>query len=344
MKYNQLGHTGLFVSEICLGTMTFGGHNAFYQTFGQLGQKEVTALVARALEAGVNIIDTADVYSDGLAERLLGQALKDLGVKRSDVIIASKAYGRMGPGPNDIGASRGHILDAVARSLERLQTDHIDLYQIHAQDMATPVEEMMVALDDLRSRGLIRYAGCSNWQAWRTMEAQGIAARRGGARFETMQAYYSIAGRGIEREVVPMLAGQKMGLLVWSALAGGILTGKFGPDGKGPEGARRTTFDFPPVDKDRVWPIVDAMRDIGRAHDASPARVAIAWVLAKPFVTSVIVGVKTLEQFEDNLAATGLTLSPDEMARLDAMSALPAEFPGWMVARQNLGRVPEPKN
>jgi len=343
VKYNRLGNTGLFVSEICLGTMTFGGHNAFYQTFGKLGQKDVNAIVARSLEAGVNIIDTADIYSDGLSERLLGQAIRDLGLRRSEIVIASKAYGRMGPGPNDIGASRGHIMDAVERSLERLQTDHIDLYQIHAQDMSTPVEEMMRALDDLVSRGMVRYAGCSNWQAWRTMQAQGIADKHGYARFETMQAYYSIAGRGIEREVVPMLVDRKMGLLVWSALAGGILSGKFGPDGRGPEGARRTTFDFPPVDKETVWPIVDAMREIGRAKGASPARVAIAWVLSKPFVTSVIVGVKTIEQLDDNLAAASLTLSEDELRHLDALSELPPEFPGWMVARQNLDRRPKPR-
>jgi aryl-alcohol dehydrogenase-like predicted oxidoreductase len=342
VKYNRLGNTGLFVSEICLGTMTFGGHNAFYQTFGKLDQAEVTAIVARALEAGVNFIDTADIYSAGLAESLLGQALKDIGVKRSDAVIATKAYGRMGPGPNDIGASRGHIMDAVERSLERLQLDHIDLYQVHAQDMTTPVEETMRALDDLVSRGLVRYVGCSNWQAWRAMEAHGIAERRGFARFETMQNYYSLAERGIEREVVPMLEARKMGLLVWSALAGGILSGKFSREG-GPEGARRTTFDFPPVDGDRVWPIVDAMREIGEAKDASPARVAIAWVLAKPFVTSVIVGVKTLEQLEDNLAAAGLQLSRDEMEMLDSLSALPAEFPGFMVARQNLDRLPKAK-
>jgi aryl-alcohol dehydrogenase-like predicted oxidoreductase len=343
MKYNSLGNTGLFVSEICLGTMTFGGHNAFYQTFGKLGQEDVNAIVTRSLEAGVNIIDTADIYSDGLAERLLGLALKDLGVRRSEVVIASKAYGRMGPGPNDIGASRGHIMDAVERSLARLQTDYIDLYQIHAQDMSTPVEEMMRALDDLVSRGMVRYVGCSNWQAWRTMEAQGIADKRGYLRFETMQGYYSIAGRGLEREVVPMLVAQKMGLLVWSALAGGILSGKFGPNEAGPEGARRTTFDFPPVDKEKVWPIVDALREIGRTRDASPARVAIAWVLARPFVTSVIVGVKTLEQLDDNLAAASLMLSEDEIRHLDALSELPAEFPGFMVARQNLDRRPKPR-
>ena len=336
MRYRKLGNTGMFVSEICLGTMTFGGKGSFFVHVGKLGQKEVTDIVARALEAGVNFIDTADVYSFGLAETLLGQALKDIGVKRSDVVIATKVFGRMGPGPNDTGLARGHIMDAVEKSLERLQTDHIDLYQVHAQDLATPVEEVMRALDDLASRGLVRYAGCSNWQAWRIMQAQGIADKRGWTRFETMQAYYSLAGRDLEREIVPMMQDQKMGLLVWSALAGGILSGKFGPDST-PEGARRTTFDFPPVNRERVWPIVDAMREIGKPKGASPARVALAWVLTKPFVTSVIVGVKTLEQLDDNLAASELTLSPGEIKRLDDLSALVPEYPGWMVERQNEG-------
>jgi aryl-alcohol dehydrogenase-like predicted oxidoreductase len=343
MRYKQLGNTGLFVSEICLGTMTFGGKGTFFEFAGKLEQKEATGIVARSLEAGVNFIDTADVYSEGKSEIILGQALKDIGVKRSDVVIATKAFGRMGKSPNDIGASRGHIMDAVEKSLERLQTDHIDLYQIHAQDMATPVEEVMRALDDLVSRGMVRYIGCSNWQAWRIMKAQGIADKRGYARFETVQAYYSIASRDLERDVVPMMDDQKMGLMVWSALSGGILSGKFGPDGKGPDGARRTTFDFPPVNKDNVWKIVDAMREIGKPKDASPARVAIAWVLAKPFVTSVIVGVKSIEQLDDNLAASELVLSPEEIKHLDEISALIPEFPGWMVARQNNGRRPDGK-
>jgi aryl-alcohol dehydrogenase-like predicted oxidoreductase len=230
-------------------------------------------------------------------------------------------------------------MDAAEKSLERLQTDHIDLYQVHAQDMVTPVEEVMRALDDLASRGLVRYAGCSNWQAWRIMQAQAIADKRGWARFETLQAYYSLAGRGLEREIVPMMEDQKMGLMVWSALAGGILSGKFGPDSS-PEGARRATFDFPPVNRERVWPIVDAMREIGKPKGASPARVALAWVLAKPFVTSVIIGVKTLEQLDDNLAASELALSPDEIKRLDELSALEPEYPGWMVERQNDERRP----
>ncbi|MGC9953415.1 MAG: aldo/keto reductase [Rhizomicrobium sp.] len=343
MRYRQLGNTGMFVSEICLGTMTFGGSGAPWGAIGNLSQKEATNLVARALEAGVNFIDTADVYSIGLSETLLGQALKEIGVKRSEVVIATKVFGRMGPGPNDTGLARGHIMDSVEKSLERLQTDHIDLYQVHAQDLATQVEEVMRALGDLVSRGLVRYVGCSNWQAWKIMQAQGIADKRGWARFETVQAYYSLAGRGLEREIVPLMEDQKMGLLVWSPLAGGILSGKFGPGASGPEGARRTTFDFPPVDKVQVWKIVDALREIGKPKGASPARVALSWVLSKPFVTSVIVGAKTVEQLEDNLAASELTLSPGEIKQLDELSALETEYPGFMVARQNDGRRPDGK-
>jgi aryl-alcohol dehydrogenase-like predicted oxidoreductase len=334
MRYRMLGNTGFYVSEICLGTMTFGG-KGFFEAVGKVDQKTATSLVARALEAGVNFIDTADVYSEGLSETLLGNALKDIGIKRSDVVIATKVHGRMSGSPNDAGLSRGHIMDAVAASLERLQTDHIDLYQVHAQDRDTPVEAVMEALGDLVRRGLVRYIGVSNWQAWRIMKAQGIADKRGTARFETLQAYYSIAGRDLERDIVPMLDDQKMGLMVWSPLAGGILSGKFRRDADGPNGARRTTFDFPPVDKDLAFTLVDAMREIGAAHGVSPARVALAWVLSRPFVTCVITGVKTVEQLDDNLAATELNLSDAEISKLDALSALKPEYPGWMVERQN---------
>ncbi|HEY4113135.1 MAG TPA: aldo/keto reductase [Rhizomicrobium sp.] len=342
MRYNQLGNTGLFVSEICLGTMTFGG-SGYWKVVGDLDQKAVTGIVARSLEAGVNFVDTADVYSEGRSEELTGQALKDIGIKRSDVVIATKCHGRVGPGPNDIGASRGHIMDAVERSLERLGMDHIDLYQIHANDVVTPVEETMQALDDLVRRGLVRYVGVSNWQAWKIMKAQGIAAHRGWARFETLQAYYSIAGRDLEREIVPLLQDQKVGLMVWSPLAGGLLSGKFGPGAPTPEGTRRASFDFPPVDRDRAWTCIEAMREIGKAHDVSVARVALAWILARPFVTTVIIGAKNEQQLEDNLAATTLALSPEEVARLDEASALPAEYPGWMLARQSAERIPKPK-
>ncbi|MGD0144621.1 MAG: aldo/keto reductase [Rhizomicrobium sp.] len=342
MRYNQLGNTGLFVSEICLGAMTFGGQG-MWKVVGALEQPAVTGLVTRALEAGVNFIDTADVYSEGRSEELVGRALKESGVKRSDVVIATKCYGRVGKGPNDIGASRGHIMDSVARSLERLQLDHIDLYQIHAQDPVTPVEETVRALDDLVSRGLVRYIGCSNWQGWKIMKALGIAEHRGLARFETLQAYYSIAGRDLEREIVPLLTDQKVGLMVWSPLAGGLLSGKFGPGSNGPEDARRTAFDFPPVNKDRAWACVAAMREIADAKGVSVARVALAWILAKPFVTTVIIGAKTPEQLDDNLEAANLTLSPEEIAKLDEVSALPGEYPGWMLARQGSERRPKAK-
>jgi aryl-alcohol dehydrogenase-like predicted oxidoreductase len=347
MKYNQLGNTGLFVSEICLGTMTFTGDNknaGMWAAIGDVGQKAATQIVGRSIEAGVNFLDTADVYSAGQSERLTGQAIKDLGIKRSSVVIATKCYGRMGPGVNDIGASRGHIMDSVARSLERLGTDHIDLYQIHATDSVTPVEETMRALDDLTRQGMVRYVGCSNWQAWKIMKALGVSAHHGYARFETLQAYYSIAGRDLEREIVPMMSDQKVGLMVWSPLAGGLLSGKFGPGSNGPEGARRVVFDFPPVDKDRAWKCVDAMRTIGEAHGVSVARVALAYVLAKTFVTTVIIGAKNMEQLDDNLEAAKLSLSADEMKTLDAVSALPDEYPGWMLARQGAERRPQPKS
>jgi aryl-alcohol dehydrogenase-like predicted oxidoreductase len=334
MRYRMLGNTGFFVSEICLGTMTFGG-KGFFEAVGKVDQKTATSLVERALSAGVNFLDTADVYSEGMSEQLLGQALKDLGVKRSDVVIATKCYGRMSAAPNNAGLSRGHIMDAVEESLERLQTDHIDLYQVHAQDLLTPVEEVMATLNDLVRRGLVRYVGVSNWQAWRIMKAQGLADKHGWARFESLQAYYSIAGRDLERDIAPMLDDQKMGLMVWSPLAGGILSGKFSRDGAGPEGARRSTFDFPPVNKERAFALVDAMREIGAKYGASPARVALAFVLSRPFVTTVITGVKTLEQLDDNLAATELELAPEDLKRLEELSALPPEYPGWMVERQN---------
>jgi len=342
MKYNRLGNTGMFVSEICLGTMTFGGES-FWKVVGELDQKAATGIVSRALEAGVNFIDTADVYSMGVSETMTGQALKDIGVARPDVFVATKCYGRTGKGPNDIGASRGHIMDSVQRSLERMKLDHIDLYQIHAQDSVTPVEETVRALDDLVRQGLVRYVGCSNWAAWKLMKALGYAQHNTLARFETIQSYYSIAGRDLERDIVPALEDQRVGLMVWSPLAGGLLSGKFGPGSNGPEGARRAAFDFPPVDKERAWKCVDAMRDVAKAHDVSVARVALAYILAKPFVTTVIIGAKTVEQLDDNLAAPALKLTAEEMKKLDEVSALPSEYPGWMLARQSAERVPQPK-
>jgi aryl-alcohol dehydrogenase-like predicted oxidoreductase len=342
MKYKQLGRTGLYVSEICLGTMTFGGNEdaGFWKAIGQLRQAEVDAIIARALEAGVNFIDTADVYSMGQSERLVGQALKNLGVKRKDVVLATKVYGEVGPGPNDRGASRGHIMDGVKASLERLQTDHIDLYQIHGNDTITPIDETLRALDDLVSQGLVRYVGVSNWAAWKIAKALGLSEAKGYARFETLQAYYSIAGRDLERELVPLMNEEKLGLMVWSPLAGGYLSGKYGPGGEKANDSRRLTFDFPPVNLERADACITAMREVGAAHGVSVARVALAWLLAKPHVTSVIIGAKNTAQLDDNLAAAELLLSPEDIAKLDEVSELPAEYPGWMLTRQSRNRVP----
>jgi aryl-alcohol dehydrogenase-like predicted oxidoreductase len=341
MRYRQLGRSGLYVSEICLGAMTFGGTSGgIWSMIGDLDQQAVNEVMSTALQAGVNFIDTADVYSQGVSERLVGQSLKDLGVKRSDVIVATKVYGDMGNGPNDRGASRGHIMDGVQASLDRLGLDHIDLYQIHANDPVTPLEETLRALDDLVRQGLVRYIGCSNWQAWKIAKAVGISAHRDYARFETVQAYYSIAGRDLEREIVPMMASEGVGLMVWSPLAGGFLSGKFDRESAGPQGARRTSFDFPPVDKERAWPIIDAMREVASAHGVSVARVALAYVLAKPFVTTVIIGARNTEQLEDNLAAADLALTEADLAKLDAVSQLAPEYPGWMLARQGGARAP----
>jgi aryl-alcohol dehydrogenase-like predicted oxidoreductase len=323
--------------------MTFGGGSGgIWSMIGDLDQQAVNAVMGKALESGVNFIDTADVYSQGVSERLVGQSLKDLGVKRSDVVIATKVFGDMGRGPNDRGASRGHIMDGVKASLDRLGLDHLDLYQIHGNDTVTPLDETLRALDDLVSEGLVRYIGCSNWAAWKIAKSVGISDHRGYARFETVQAYYSIAGRDLEREIVPMMASEGVGLMVWSPLAGGFLSGKFDRDSAGPQGARRTSFDFPPVDKERAWPIIDAMREVASGHGVSVARVALAYVLAKPFVTTVIIGARNTEQVEDNIAASGLQLTADDLAKLDKVSALSPEYPGWMLDRQAGNRAPRP--
>ena len=329
MRYNRLGRTGLYVSELCLGTMTFGG-GGVWDVIGGLRQADADALVARALAAGINVIDTADVYANGLSERITGQALRNLGVKRSDIVVATKAYGVTGIGPNDRGASRGHLMDAVHASLERLQLDYIDLYQMHGFDPVTPVEETLRALDDLVREGVVRYVGISNARAWQVMKALGASDRHGWARYETVQAYYSLAGRDLERDIVSLLRDQQVGLLVWSPLAGGLLSGKVSRDTGAPAGSRRADLPFPPVDQDRAFACIDAMRPIAEARGVSVARVALAWLLAQRHVTSVIVGAKRVDQLDDNIAATTLGLSETEMAALDAVSALPPEYPGWM--------------
>ncbi|HEX4230912.1 MAG TPA: aldo/keto reductase [Bryobacteraceae bacterium] len=341
MRYNLLGNTGLFVSEICLGAMTFGENKGMWGAISGVDQQLADEIIGDSIKSGVNFIDTADVYSEGASERIVGQSLKNLSIKRSDVVVATKVYGRTGPGPNDTGASRGHIMDGVEQSLKRLQTDYIDLYQIHATDTLTPAEETLRALDDLVRRGMVRYIGCSNWQAWRIMKALGISQQRGWAAFNTLQAYYSLVGRDLERDIVPLLQDQGIGLLVWSPLAGGLLSGKFTREGEKVEGARRSSFDFPPVDKERLWRCLDVARPIAESHGASVARVVLAWLLSKPFVTSVIIGAKRVDQLQDNLAAAGLQLTTEELGLLDDASTLPPEYPGWMIPFQSRSRRPQ---
>jgi aryl-alcohol dehydrogenase-like predicted oxidoreductase len=339
MKFATLGNTGLLVSKLCFGTMTFGDGRGMFKAIGAVGQAAADELVKTSIEGGINFFDTADVYTEGESEKILGQSLKNLKIARQNVVIATKVYGRVGSGRNDIGASRGHIMDGVEASLRRLQTDHIDLYQIHANDSVTPVEETVRALDTLVQQGKVRYIGCSNWQAWKIAKALGISELRNLARFDTLQAYYSIAGRDLEREIIPLLESEGVGLLVWSPLAGGLLSGKFSRTNQKPADSRRTEFDFPLVDKERTWKILDVMAPIAKAHGCSPARVSLAWLLAKPVVTSVIIGAKRNDQLQDNLAAIELALTQDELKRLDEVSALPPEYPGWMSKFQGADRL-----
>jgi aryl-alcohol dehydrogenase-like predicted oxidoreductase len=339
MQYVTLGNTGLQVSRLCFGTMTFGDGRGMFKAIGAVGQEAADELVKTSIEGGINFFDTADNYTEGESEKILGQSLKNLKIARPHVVIATKVYGRVGPGRNDAGASRGHIMDGVEASLRRLQTDHIDLYQIHGNDVVTPIEETLRALETLVQQGKVRYIGCSNWPAWKIAKSLGLCELKNLTRFDTLQAYYSIAGRDLEREIVPLLESEKIGLLVWSPLAGGLLSGKFSRTNQKPEDSRRSDFNFPIVDKERTWKILDAMAPIAKAHQCSAARVSLAWLLAKSVVTSVIIGAKRRDQLEDNLAAVELKLTEDELKRLDEVSALPPEYPGWMLPFQSADRL-----
>ena len=339
MRNRKFGNTGLFVSELCLGTMTIG-EGGIWTNIGGLQQADADKLVGRALDAGINFIDTADVYADGASEIMTGQALKNLKVPRENVVIASKIHGETGTkGINSRGASRYHIIDGVKASLKRLQLDHIDLYQLHGFDTATPIEEALRALDNLVQHGHVRYIGVSNWAAWQIAKALGISERLGLARFESLQAYYTIAGRDLEREIVPMLKSENLGLMVWSPLAGGLLSGKYKRDGSSTEQGRRTNFSFPPVNMERAFDCIDAMTQMAEAKGVTVAQIALAWLLHQKVVTSVIIGAKRIGQLDDNIAATQVKLNDDELAALDEVSQLASEYPGWMVTRQGEYRL-----
>jgi aryl-alcohol dehydrogenase-like predicted oxidoreductase len=346
MRYKALGRTGLFVSELGLGTMTFGQSAGRYAAASGVEQGEVDAILRRALDAGVNFIDTANVYANGQAEEIVGRGLKTLGIARKDVVLATKFEHATGAGPNDAGGSRHHIMEAVRSSLARLGTDHIDLYQVHGWDPATPVEETLRALDDLVRQGLVRMVGVSNWAAWQVAQALGISERRNLTRVQSYQAYYSLVGRDIEREITPLVQAEQMGLLVYSPLAGGFLTGKYRNGGTQ---GRRATVPFPPVDEGRGERVLGKLEEIASAHDASMEAVALSWLRQKRYVTSIILGLKHVDQLEANLDAVDLDLTESDMKTLDDASALAPEYPGWMIAntsaaRQTLmdtGKLPE---
>ena len=335
MKYRNLGDTGILVSELCFGAMTFGG-TGMWTPVGKTQQEEADKLVGIALDAGINFFDTANIYSTGISEQILGKAL---GSKRKDIILATKVRGKMGEGVNQLGLSRIHIMQQVDESLKRLGTDYIDLYQIHGFDMLTPLEETLRALDDLVHSGKVRYIGCSNLTAGQLMKSLWISDKNGFNKFKSLQAYYSIAGRDLEREIVPILKDQNMGLMVWSPLAGGFLSGKYRRNQMPDEESRRKEFDFPPINKEKAYDIIDVMDEVSKAHNASVAQVALAWLLHQKVVTSVITGVKNETQLQDNLKSTEISLTEDELAKLNEVSKLVPEYPGWMVDNMQQDRM-----
>jgi aryl-alcohol dehydrogenase-like predicted oxidoreductase len=326
MKFRQLADTGVFVSELCLGAMTFGGKGQIWENIGGLDQAAAEGIVHRALDAGINFVDTADVYSAGESETMVGKAIAG---RRQEIVLATKVRGRMGPGPNQVGLSRLHIINSVEASLKRLDTDYIDLYQIHRSDWLTNVEDTLRALDDLVHAGKVRYIGCSNLPAWSLMKSLAISREQRLERFRCTQSFYSLAGRDLERETMPLLKDQGLGLLVWSPLAGGFLSGKFTREG-GDESARRAKFDFPPINKEKGFAILDVLAPIAKAHGVTVPQIALAWILANDAVTSVIIGARKIAQLDDNLKAVDVTLTPDDLKALDEVSRLTPEYPAWM--------------
>ncbi|MDP4130261.1 MAG: aldo/keto reductase [Bacteroidota bacterium] len=338
MKYNLLGSTGLLVSEICFGAMTFGGRGR-WEAIGKVQQQDVNGLIKRVIEAGVNFFDTANVYSFGESERLLGQSLKDLGLNRNELVIATKVRGRMNEKPNSIGLSRYHIFNSVDESLQRLQLDHIDILYVHGVDFVTPIAEIMHSLHDVVMTGKVRYIAVCNWPAWMVMKALGIAEKNNWNKFIGLQYFYSLAGRDIEREIVPLAKDQDLGIMPWSPLAGGFLSGKFTRDKEKAGDSRRDTFDFPPINKEKAYDIIDVISAIGKQHGVSTAQIALAWVRQQPGITSTIIGARNTDQLNDNIKSMEVVLSADDLEKIDGVSALPKEYPGWMTEYQSGDRL-----
>ncbi len=331
MKMRFLGNSGIKVSEICFGAMTFGGRG-YWKVIGEVEQNGANELVNTALEGGINFFDTADVYSEGLSEEILGKAL---GNRRKNIILATKVRGRTGKGPNDAGLSRKHIIDSCNKSLARLGTDYIDLYQIHSFDPYTPQEETLRALDDLVRAGKVRYIGVSNHTGWQLMKALSISEKQNLEKFITLQAYYSLVSRDLENELVPLCLDQKLGILPWSPLGGGFLTGKYRRGKERPKNARRTdpVNQFLQFDEEKGFMIVEELEKISRNHNATIAQAALNYLLRKPGVSSVIIGAKSKEQLLDNLKTSDWEMVPDEVSRLDELSKPADVYPYWMLKR-----------
>ena len=329
MKFKKLGSSGLIVSEFCLGTMTFGDHPV-YKELGGLNQSDADQLVKHAIDAGINFIDTANVYSGGRSEEITGQAIKNLGIDRDSLVLATKARSAMGPGMNDKGLSRKHLMQQIDASLRRLGTDYIDLYQMHSYDPLTPVEETLDVMDDLVRSGKVRYIGASNVPAWFLSQALSYSKYNRIEKFISLQAYYTVAGRDIEREIIPLLVNQNVGLMVWSPLAGGLLSGKYSRSGDNDSG-RRKTVNFPLVNSERAFNILDVLHVMAKEKNVSVAQLCLAWLLHQPAVTSIIIGAKRQEQLSDNLNAANVKFTTEELTTLDEISQLPAEYPGWIL-------------
>jgi aryl-alcohol dehydrogenase-like predicted oxidoreductase len=340
MEYRQLGRSGLRISALTLGTMTFGGKGAFQQV-GSTGRDEARRIVDRSLDAGVNLIDTADVYSGGASEEIVASAIEG---RRERLLVATKARFPMGDGPNDAGLSRHHLIRACEASLRRLGVDHIDLYQMHEWDGQTPVEETVEALDTLVRQGKVRYVGCSNFSGWQLMKSLATADRMRAQRYVSQQIHYTLQAREAEYELIPAGLDQGVGVLVWSPLAGGLLSGKYRRDREAPAGSRQLSdWGEPPIrDQEALWKIVDELVEIADRHGVSAAQVALAWLLARPGVSSLVIGARTEEQLTDNLAAASLALDEHEHARLEAVSRPPLLYPFWHQADSAPDRLSDP--